>query len=159
MTNSLWPHELKHSSLPCPSPSGICPSSCPLNRGCHPTISFSDALFPFCLQSFLASGSFPMSWLFTSGGQIIEASASLLPMNMQGWFPFRSTGLISLLSKRISRVFSNTIQKHQFFSTQLSLWSNSHLLTWLLEKPQLWLYGPLSAKWCLCFLIHCLGFS
>ena len=80
-------------------------------------------------------------------------------MNIQGWFSLGLTGLISLLSKGLSRVFSSTIQKHQFFSAQPSLWSNSHIRTWLQEKPQLWLYGSLSAKWCLCFLIHCLGLS
>ena len=93
-----------------------------------------------------------MSQLFASGGQSIEGSASVLPMNIQGWFPLRWTGLISLQSKGLSRVFSNTmVQKHQFFSAQSSLWSNSHICTWL-EKTQLWLEGPLFAKWCLCFL-------
>ena len=86
--------------------------------------------------------------------------AKVLPMNIQGWFPLGLTGLISLQSKGLSRVFSNTIvQKYQFFSTQLSLWSNSHIHTWLLEKPKLWLDGPLSAKYCLCFLMCCLGWS
>ena len=114
----------------------------------------------FCPQSFLASGSFPMSWLFTSGGQSIGASASVLPMNIQGWFPFWLTGFISLQSKGLSRVFfSTTVRKYQFFGAQLSSWSNSHIHTWLLEEPQLWLYGPLSAKWCLCFLIQSLGLS
>ena len=89
-----------------------------------------------CPQSFPASRSFPMSRLFTSGGQCIGASASALPMNIQDWFPLGLTGLISLLSKGLSRVFSNTtVQKHQFFSAQPSLWSNSHICTWLLEKP------------------------
>ena len=99
--------------------------------------SYSVTLF-FCLQSFLASGSFPMSCLFISGGQSISASASasVLTMNIQGWFPLGLTGLISLLSKGLSRVFSRTIvQKHQFFGTQPSLWSNSHIHTWLLERP------------------------
>ena len=95
-----------------------------------------------------------MSQLLTSGGQSIGASASVLPVTIQCWFPLGLTGLISLLSKGLSRVFSsNTVWKHQFFSAQLSLWSNSHIHTWLLEKPQLWLDGPLSAKWCLCFLL------
>ena len=105
--------------------------------------------FSSCPQSLPASGSFPMSWLFTSGGQNIgaSASASVIPMNIQGWFPIGLTGLISLLSKGLSSVFSNTtVWKHQFFSTQPSLWSNSHIHTWLLEKPQLWLYGPLLTK-------------
>ena len=92
---------------------------------------------PLLLPSiFPASESFPMSWHFTSGSQSIGASASVLPMNIQDWFPLGLTGLISLLSKGLSRVFSNiTVQKHQFFSTQLSLWSNSHIHIWLLEKP------------------------
>ena len=102
-----------------------------------------------------------MSWLFASGGQSIggSAAAPVLPMNIQGWLPLGLTGLISLLSKRLSRDFSSTtIWKHQFFSTQPSLWSNSHTCTWLLEKPQLCLYGPLSAKWYVCFWIWLSGF-
>ena len=96
-----------------------------------------------------------------SGRQSIGASASAsgLPVNIQDWFPLGLTGLISLQSKGFSRVFSNTtVQKHQFFHAQTSLWSNSHIHTWLLEKSQLWLYRPLSAKWCVCFLIRCLGY-
>ena len=103
---------------------------------------------------------FPKNWLFASGNQSTGASASgsSLPMSIQSWFPLRLTTLISLLSKRLSRVFSSTVvQKHQFFSAQPSLWSNFHIHTWLLEKTQLWLYGPLSAKGCLCFLICYLG--
>ena len=89
----------------------------------------------------------------------VSASVSVLPVNIQDWFPLGWTGWISLQSKGLSRVFSsNTVQKHQFFSTQPSLWSNCHIHTWLLEKPQLLLDGPLSAKWGLCFLIHCLRF-
>ena len=127
--------------LPCPSPiPGACSNSCPSSRWCHPTISSSVAPFS-CLQSFPASGSFPMFWrLFTSGGQSIGASASaaVLPMNIQDWFLLGLTGLISLLSKGLSRVFSSTIVwKHQFFHAQPFLWSNSHICTWLLEKPQL----------------------
>ena len=118
---------------------------------------------PFsCPQSFPSSGSFLVSWLFASGGQNIwaSASASVLPMNIQGWFPLGLSGLISLLSKGLSRVFSSTtVQKHQFFGTQPSLESSSYIHTWLLEKPELWLCGPLSAKWCLSFLICCLGWS
>ena len=126
-----------------------------------------DAIQPFCplsspsppAHSFPAPGSFLMSWLFMPGGQSTGASASVLPMNIQGWFPSGLTSLISL-SKRLSRVFSSTtIQKHQFFGAQPSLWSNSLICTWLLEKPSLWLYGPLPVKWCLCFLIRCLGLS
>ena len=101
------------------------------------TTSFSVAPFSLCPQSFLAAGAFPISWLFASSGQTIgiSASASVLPLNIQGWFPLGLTGLISLLSKELSRIFSNIIRKHQFFGTQLSLWSNSHIHTWLLEKP------------------------
>ena len=109
---------------------------------------------PLCPQSFPASESFPTSRLFPSGGQRIgaSASASVLPMTIQGWFPLGLTGLISLLSKGLLRVFSSaTTRKHQFFGTQPSLWPNSHIHTWLLEKTQLWLYGLLSAK---CFLTH-----
>ena len=130
---------LQHTRLPCPSLSPwACSNSCPLNRRCHPTISSSVVPFSSCLQSFPASGSFPMSQFFTSGVQSIgaSASASVLPMNIQDWSPLGWTGLISLQSKGFSRVFSNTtVQKHQFFGAQLSLWSNSHIHTWLLEKP------------------------
>ena len=142
--------------LLCPSPSPrTCSNSCPLNQLCNPTISSSMAPFSPCSQSFPASESFPVSQLLASGSQNIGASASVLPMNIQDWFPLGLTGLISLLSKGLSRVFSNTtVQKHQFFGVQPSLWSNSHIYTWLLGKPQLWLYGPLSVKWCLCFLVQ-----
>ena len=105
---------------------------------CYVTISSSAALFSFCLKPFPASGSFPMCWLFASGDQIIgaSASASVLPMNIQGWFPLRLAGLISLLSRGLSRVFSSTtIWRHWFFGPQPSLWSNSHNSTWLLAKP------------------------
>ena len=114
---------LQHARLPCPSLSpGACSNSCPLSRRCHLTISPSVVPFSSHLQSFAASGSFPMSQFFTSGGQSIGASASALPMNMQGWFPLGLTGLIFLLSKGLSRVFSSpTVQKHQFFSISPSL--------------------------------------
>ena len=103
--------------------------------------------------------SFPMSWSFASGGQIIKASASVLPVNIQGWLPLGLTGLICLLSKRLSRVFSiTTVWKYQFFSAQPSLWSNSHIHIWLLEKPQLWLYKPLLES-DVYFLICCLVLS
>ena len=103
MSNSLQPHGLQHTIPPCPSPSlRVCSSSCPLNPWCHPTISSSVTLFSSCLQYFPASGSFLMSQLFESGGQSIGASASVLPMNIQGWFPLGFTGLISLLSKGLS---------------------------------------------------------
>ena len=131
-------HGLQHAGLPCPSPSpGACSDSCPLSRWWHPTISSSVTPFP-CLQSFPASGSFLMSQLFPSGGQSTEASASapVLLMNIQDRFSLGLTGLISLQSKALSRVFSNTtVQKHQFFGPQPSLWFTSHIHTWLLEKP------------------------
>ena len=136
---SLWPHGVQHAKLPYPSPSpGTCSNSCPLSWWCHPAISSSVVPFSFCPQSLPASGSFPMSHLFTSGGQSIRVSASalVLPMNTQDWSPLRWTGWISLQSKGLSRVFSNTtVQKHQFFSAQLSSQSNSHIHTWPLEKP------------------------
>ena len=127
MSDSLWPHGLQHTSLPCPSPSPrVCSNSRPLSQWCRPTISSSVVPLSFCLQSFPASGFLPMSRLFTSGGQSIRSSVSVLPMNIQGWFPLRLTGWISLQSKGLSRVFSNTtIWKHQFFGAQSSLWSNS----------------------------------
>ena len=123
--------------LPCPSLfPGFSSNSCPLYQWWHPIISSSVAPFSSCLQSFPASGSFSVSWLSPSGGQSIGASASVLPMNIQGWFPLGLTGLISLQLRGLSRVFSNTtVQKHQFFGAQLSLQSNSHMHTWLLEKP------------------------
>ena len=118
-------------NLPCPLV-----SSCPLNRWCHLTISSSLALF-FCLQFFPTSGSFPRSQLFTLCDQSVgaSASASVLPKNIQGWFPLGWTGLISLQSKGLWRVFSSaTVQKHQFFGTHPSLWLNSHIRTWLLSN-------------------------
>jgi len=115
---------------------GDCSVSCPLSQWSNPTISSFVVPFSSCLQSFPGSGSFPMSQFFTSGGQSIGTSVSVLPMNIKDWFPLGLTSLISLLSKGLSRVFSNTtVQKRQFFSTQLSLWSKSHIHTWLLEKP------------------------
>ena len=136
---TLQTHGLQHSSLPCTSPTpGACSKSGPLSLCCHPKISSSVVPFSSHLQSFPASRSFQMSQLFTSGGQSIRVSASpsVLPMNIQEWFPLGLTGWISLQSKGLSRVFSNTtVQKHQFFSTQLSLQSNSHIHTWLLGKP------------------------
>ena len=137
--DSLGPHGLKHARPPCPSLSpGACSNSCPLSQWCHPIILTSVVPFFFCLQSFPASGSFPISRLFASGGQSIgaSASASVLPVNIQGWFPLGLICLISLLSKGLSRVFSNTtVQKHQFFGTQPSSQSNSHIHTWSQEKP------------------------
>ena len=126
MSDSLQPHELQHARPPCPSPPpGVCSNSRTLSRWCHPTISSSVVPFSSCLQSFPASGSFPMSWLFAWGGQSIGASASasvLSKMSIQDWFPLWLTILISLPSKGLSRVFSNTtVQRHQFFSTQCFL--------------------------------------
>ena len=122
MSDSLLPHELQHARLPCPSPSPRAYSnSCSLSWWCHPTILSSVIPFSSCLQCFRESGSFLMSQLFASGGQSIRASASasVLPMNIQDWFPLRLTGLISLQSKGFSRVFSKTtVQKYQFFGTQ-----------------------------------------
>ena len=123
MPNSLQPHGLQHIRLPCPSLTpGSCSNSCPLSWWCHPTISSSIVPFSSCLQSFPASGSFPMSQLFASGGPSIGALASVLAMNIQGWFPLGLTDWVSLQSKGLSRVFSNTtVQKHEFFCVQLSL--------------------------------------
>ena len=133
VSDSVWVHGLQHASLPCPSPiCRACSNSYPLSWWCHPTITSSVIPFSSCLQSFPASGSFPVSQFFTSGGQSIGvlASASVLSMNIQGWFPLGLTGWISLLSKGLSRVFSNTtVQKHQFFISQLSLWPNSYVWT------------------------------
>ena len=131
MSNSL-----QHARLPCPSLSpGVCSNSCPLIQWCHPTISSFVAPFS-CAQSFPAPRSLPVSWLFASGGQNIGSSpsSSVLPMNIQHWFPLELTGLI-LQSKGLSRAFSNTtIQKHQFFGVQPSLWYNSYIGTWLLKN-------------------------
>ena len=124
VSDSLWPHGLQQPRLPCPLPSpGAC-ITCSLNRWCHSTILSSVVPFSSCLLSFPASGAFPVSWLFASGGQSTgaSASASVLSMNIQDWFPLGLTGLISLQSKGLSRVFSNTtVQKHQFLGTHLSL--------------------------------------
>ena len=131
VSNSLWPHGLQHARLPSPSPTpGTWLNSCPLSWWCHPTISSSVIPFSFCLQSFPAPGSFPMSQFFASGGQRIGASAlaSVLPKYIQDWFLLGLIGLISLKSKGLSEVFSNTtVQKHQFFDAQLSLWSSSYI--------------------------------
>ena len=139
LSGSLRPHQSQHTRRPCPSPTPrVYSNSSPLSRWCHPTISSSVVPFSSCLQSFPASGTFQMSQFFASGGYSIgiSASVSVLPMNIQDWFSLGWTGWISLQSKGLSRVFSNTtVQKHQFFSTQFSLQSNSHIHTWLLEKP------------------------
>ena len=139
VSDSLRPHELQHARPPCPSPTpGVHSDSCPSSPWCHPAISSSVVPFSSCPQSLPASESFPVSQLFTWGGQSIEVSAStsVLPMNAQDRPPLGWTGWISLQSKGLSRVFSNTtVQKHQFFCIQLSSQSNSHIHTCPLEKP------------------------
>ena len=140
MSDSLWPHESQHTRPPCPSPTpGAYSNSSLLSWWCHPTISSSVIPFSSCPQSLSASGSFPMSQLFASGGQStgVSALASVLPMNTnEHWFPLGWTGWISVQFKGLSRVFSNTtVQKHKFFGSQLSSQSNSHIHTWPLEKP------------------------
>ena len=139
VSDSLRPHEPQHTRPPCPSPTpGVYPNPCPLSQWCHPAISSSVVPFSSCSQSLPASGSFPISQLFTWGGQSIgvSASASVLPMDTQDWSPLGWTGWTSLQSKGLARVFSNTIvQKHQFFGIQPSSQSNSHIHTWPLEKP------------------------
>ena len=135
----LQPHESQHTRPPCPSPTaGVHSNSHPSSWWCHPAISSSVVPFSSCPQSLPASESFPMSQLFAWGGQStgVSALASFLPKNTQGWSPLEWTGWISLQSKGLSRVFSNTtVQNHQFFSAQLSSQSNSRIHTWLLEKP------------------------
>ena len=161
MSDSLWPRELQHAKLPGLSLSpGVCSNSCVLSWWCYLTISTSATPFSSCPKSFPSSESFPVSWLFASGGQSIgaSASASVLPMNIQGWFPLGLTGLISLLSKGLSRVFSSTtIQRHQFFGTQPSYGLILTSVHDYWKKHSFDFYGLLSAKWYLCFLICCLG--
>ena len=139
VSDSLRPHESQHTRPPCPSPSPrVHSNSHPSSPWCHPAISSSVVPFSSFSQSLPASESFPMSQLFVSGGQSTGGSAlaSFFPKNTQGWSPSEWTGWISLQSKGLSRVFSNTtVQKHQFIGAQLSLWSNSHIHTWLLAKP------------------------
>ena len=139
MSDSLRPHESQYDRPPCPSPTpGVHSNSCPSSQWCHPAISSSVVPFSCCPQSLPASGSFPMSQLFAWGGQStgVSASTSVLPMNTQDWSPLGWTTWISLQSKGLSRVFSNTtVQKHQFFGAQLSSRSNSNIHTWPLEKP------------------------
>ena len=150
LSNSLRPHESQHTRPPYPSPTPrVHSNSCPSSRWCHPVISSSIVPFSSCPQYLPASESFPKSQLFAWGGQSVGVSAlaSVLPMNTQDWSPLGCTGWISLQSKGLSRVFSNTtVQKQQFFGTQLSLQSNSHIHTWPLEKPLPWLDRPLLAK-------------
>ena len=139
VSHSLWPHESQHARPPCPSPTpGVYSDSCPSSRWCHPAISSSVIPFSSCPQSLPVSGTFPMSQLFAWRGQSFGASdsASVLPMNTQDWSPLGWTGWISLQFMGLSRVFSNTtVQKHQFFGSQPSLWSNYQIHTRLLEKP------------------------
>ena len=152
MSNSLWLQGLQHTRPPCSSPSPrVCPSSCPLSQWCYLTISSSATLFSSCPQSFPASGSFPVSQLFTSGGQSIgaSASASALPVSIQDWFPLGLTGLISLQSKGLSRVFcSTTIQKHQFFSAQPTSqqYTECWLYRWVSKVRDFWPLGLCSKK-------------
>ena len=139
MSNSLQPHELQHARPPCPSPTpGVHSNSYPLSWWCHPAISSSVVPFSSCPQSLPASDSFPKSQLFAWGGQRtgVSALASFLPKKSQGSSPSEWTGWISLQSKGLKRVFSNTtVQKHQFLGAQFSSQSNSHTHTWPLEKP------------------------
>ena len=139
ISDSLRPHESQHARPPCPSPTPrVHSDSCPSSQWCHPAISSSVISFSSCPQSLPASESFPMSQVFASGGQStgVSSSASFLPKNTQDWSPLEWTGWISLQSKGLSRVFSNTsVQKHQFFGAQLFSHSNSHIHTWPLEKP------------------------
>ena len=135
MSDSLQPCGSQNARIPCPSstPTVACSNSCPSSQWCHPTISSSAVPFSSCLQSFPVLRFFPMSQFFASGGQSngVSASASVLPMNIQDWSPLGWTGWISLQSKGLARVFSNTtVQKHQFFGAQLSSQSNSHIHTW-----------------------------
>ena len=139
VSDSLWPHELQHARPPCPSPTpGVHSNSCASSQWCHPAILSSVIPFSSCPQSLPASESFPMSQPFAWGGQStgVSAPASFPPKKSQGWSAIEWTGWISLQSKGHSGVFSNTtVQKHQFFGTQLSSQSNSHIHTWPQEKP------------------------
>ena len=139
VSDSLQPHKSQHTRAPCPSPTpGVHPDLHPSSQWCHPTISSSVIPFSSCPQSLPALESFPVSQLFAWGGQSIGVSAieSVLPKNTQDWSPLKWTAWISLQSKWLSKVLSNTtVQKHQFFHIQLSSQSNSHIHTWLLEKP------------------------
>ena len=154
MSNSLWTHRLQHARLSCPSPTPRAYSnSCPSSGWCHPTISSSVVPFSSCLQSLPELGSFPVSQLFTSVVKVLEFQFQHQSLQwILGLIFFRMDWVDVLAVQEALKVFSNTtVQKHQFFSAQLSLWSNSHIYAWLLEKSQHWLDGPLSARWCLCF--------
>ena len=161
VSNSSRLHRLQNFRPLYPSLSpGVFSSSCPLHHWCHPTILSSVSLFSFWRQSFPASGSFPMSWPFSSGGQNTGASASVLPMSIQGWFPLRLTGWISLLSKGLSRIFSSTtIRKHQFFNVLPSLWSrfqHRYMTTGETIALTIWNFA---SKWYLRFLTNFLDLS
>ena len=162
-SDSSRPHESHHARPPCPSPTpGVHSNSCPSSLWCHPAISSSVVPLSSCPNPSQHESLFPMSQLFAWGGQSIGVSAlaSVLPMNTQDWSPSEWIGWISLQSKGLSRVFSNTtVQKRQFFGAQLSSQCNSHIHTWPLDKPEPWLDEPLLAKSCLCFLICYLGWS
>ena len=162
MSNSLQPHGLQHASLPCPPLSpGVCSDSFPLSQWCYLTISSSVPLFYLCLN--LSRHQSLFQWVDSS--HQVAKLLELQPQHqsfkwIQGGFPLGLSGLISLLSKGLSRVFSNTtLQNYQFFGAQSSIWSNSHIHIRLMEKPQFWPYGPWSAKICLCFLRCCLVLS
>ena len=165
MSDSLRPHGLQHARLPCSSLfPRVCANSCPLSRCCHPTILSSVIPFSSCPQPFPASESFSMSQLFTSGGQSITVSPSVLPMNIQDWFPLGWVGWISLLSKGLSRVFSNTtVQKHQFFVAQLN--SPTFFIVQLLHPYMTTGKNLALTRWTFVgkvmslFLICCLGWS
>ena len=162
VSDSLWPHGLQHAKPPCSSPTpGVYSNSCPLTQWCHPTISSSVVPFSSHLQSLPASGSFQMSQLLASGGQsiIVSASTSVLPVNIQDWFPSGWASWISLLFKGFSRLFTSTIvQKHQYFDAQLFfIVQLSH--PYMTTGKTIALTTGTFAKWCLCFLICCLGWS
>ena len=162
MSNILWPHGLQHARLPCPSLTlWACSNSHPSRQWCHPTISSSVVPFSSCLQSFPASRSFPMRQFFASGGRSIGASVSVsaLPINIQGWFPLGLTGLTSLLSKGFQSLLQNHSSKASIIWCSAFFMSNSHICTWLLEKPLTLSVWTFFSKWCLCFLMGCLGFS
>ena len=156
MSNSLQTPGLQRTRPPCPSPTPrVYSNSCPLSRWCHPTISSPVIPSPPAFNLSQHQGLFQWVSSLHQEAKVLEFQLQhqSSQMNIQDWFPLELTNLISLQSKGLSRVLSNTtVRKHQFFGAQSSLWSNSHIHTWLLEKLQLWLYGPLSAKWCLCFL-------
>ena len=160
MSDSLRPHGLQHARPP-KLREMVLLSSCPLNRWYHPTMSSSATLFSFCLQSFPASGSFLVSWVFSSGCQSTGASvsASVISMSMQSWLSFKIDCFDLAVQETLKSLLRHHIWKHQFFSVQPSLWTNTHIPTWLLEKTRALTTWTLLAKCCLCYLICCLGLS